>query len=184
MTDTKDELRAHNYITTYSGERFYYDNPGPFKLRDIAHALSYLPRFSGMTRHFYSVAQHSLMVADMARDCAFFDVRDEQYALLHDAHEAYTGDIPTPLKWACPELKAIEDRIAFALRFKFRIHWMTSVLVKECDTAALHVEAAALLRPMPAWVVPPLDQSFPIEDLPPEVVERRFLDRAKSLGLV
>src|SRR6185295_13075391 len=99
--------RAHAYITTFTGAHFDYSNPGPFRIRDIAHSLSYTARFRGHTRFFYSVAQHSLMVSWM------LEVRGQsEYVqlcgLLHDAHEAYTGDVPTPLEWACPPIAALE----------------------------------------------------------------------------
>lgn len=185
MTDLKDELRAHGYITTYSGDRFYYENPGPFRLRDVAHALSYLPRFSGHTRFFYSVAQHSLMVSEML-ERHHFSLAEQAAALLHDAHEAYTGDIPTPLKWACPALQALEHRIAVALRkalLPLGLDEDVFVEMKAYDTLALHIEADALLNPVPVWVNGPLETPFQVLEVPVEVVERRFLDRAAHLGL-
>ena len=53
------------WIETYSGKRFYILDPRPqdVDIVDIAHALSLLTRFTGHTREFYSVAQHSVLVS-------------------------------------------------------------------------------------------------------------------------
>jgi hypothetical protein len=67
--------------------------------RDIAHHLALINRFNGATETPYSVAQHSVLVADLlfakkqpAHVCL--------WGLLHDAHEAYLGDVTTPVKAA------------------------------------------------------------------------------------
>lgn len=66
---------------------------------DICHALSQICRFTGHTREFYSVAQHSVAVADLVAD----DAEAVSYALIHDAHEAFVNDLATPLKQAMRE---------------------------------------------------------------------------------
>lgn len=68
-------------------------------LPDIAHALSLINRFNGHTVRPYSVAEHSLLVADIAeRELGITSPHVLLAALLHDAHEAYTGDMVTPMK--------------------------------------------------------------------------------------
>lgn len=70
-----------------------------FELADVAHALALQNRFNGHTKRPYSVAEHSLLVADIAAaDGA--SVSQQLAALMHDAHEAYTGDVVSPVKWA------------------------------------------------------------------------------------
>lgn len=85
-------------IETYTGKYLDYSDPKPeqINISDIAHALSNICRFGGHSRQFYSVAEHALLVREL--------VIEEGYpylglaALHHDSHEAYIGDVPTPLK--------------------------------------------------------------------------------------
>ena len=81
-------------IVTYSGRIIRPLNPDPnqIDLSDIAHALSNQCRFTGHTREFYSVAQHSVLVS---YEC---DPEDALWGLLHDASEAYLSDIARPIK--------------------------------------------------------------------------------------
>ncbi|QDP54860.1 MAG: hypothetical protein Unbinned3891contig1000_58 [Prokaryotic dsDNA virus sp.] len=86
-------------ITTHTGKQFDLQDPNPalVDIEDIAWALSNLCRFVGHTPTFYSVAEHSALVASVLLE----KTRDPVWAmagLLHDAHEAYMGDIPQPLK--------------------------------------------------------------------------------------
>jgi len=83
-------------IRTASGKLVDLLNPQPndIDFRDIGHALSHLCRFTGHTKYFYSVAQHSLMMAEIVSHPA------RNYALLHDAKEAFIQDLSTPLKHA------------------------------------------------------------------------------------
>jgi len=77
-------------------------------LEDIALALSRIPRFGGHCRTPWSVLQHSLVCEQIARN----DGRTKMtrlIALLHDAHEALTGDVPSPLK--VPQLKVLQKQL-------------------------------------------------------------------------
>lgn len=80
-------------ILTYTGKLFTPYNPisDDIDIKDIAHGLSNICRFGGHSNNFYSVAQHSIIVS---YNCGV----DALYGLLHDASEAYLGDIPKPLK--------------------------------------------------------------------------------------
>lgn len=99
------------WLQTASGRRFDLCDPRPdmvdFEV-DIPEALARVPRFTGHVRAGpYSVAQHSVIGAwailretgETAAALAF---------LLHDAHEAYIGDIATPIGWAIGEMAARE----------------------------------------------------------------------------
>ena len=68
-------------------------------IEEIAHALAQINRFTGHAKRPYSVAEHSLLVATIAASEGATPVQ-QLAALLHDAHEAYVGDLASPAKWA------------------------------------------------------------------------------------
>ena len=82
------------YIATFSGAIIEPLNPDPeaIKIEDIAHSLSLQARFTGHTKHLYTVGQHSLLAAKYAAN----DYK--LWALLHDGTEAYLADMARPIK--------------------------------------------------------------------------------------
>jgi len=84
-----------------------------FTIGDIAHGLGRVCRFAGQTNRFYSVAEHSCHVARLV------PVDLARAAMLHDATEAFIGDVTRPLKALLPEYRRIEDRIADAIARRF-----------------------------------------------------------------
>lgn len=81
-------------MQTYTGVKFWPFDPRPeeVRIRDIAQQLSLTCRFGSACREFYSVAEHSLFVARM------MPKEDALFGLMHDAAEAYLGDVPHPQK--------------------------------------------------------------------------------------
>ena len=77
--------------------------PGAITAADVSHALSLINRWCGHTARPYSVAEHSLLVAEIVERELGGDVHAQLAALLHDAHEAFIGDISTPAKRALAE---------------------------------------------------------------------------------
>src|SRR4051812_44303587 len=98
-------------IQTYSGKQFFPMRPigGDIDIEDIAHALSNQCRFSGHCQRFYSVAEHSLRVAELVTP------QHKLWALLHDASEAYLVDLPTPIKRTLEEYRNAENRVMKAI---------------------------------------------------------------------
>ena len=94
-------------IYTRSGRYFDLLNPDPneIDIDDIASALSKITRFTGHGRFAYSVAEHSVHCASLVPPDYALE------ALLHDAQEAYLGDVSSPLKALLPEYRAIEHRV-------------------------------------------------------------------------
>ena len=90
-------------IQTYSRKMLDLARPDPADVdfRDVALGLARCARWAGQTRRRYSVAEHSLRVAQVARETL---PEARLAALLHDAHEAYLGDWSTPLKRALADL--------------------------------------------------------------------------------
>lgn len=132
-------------IRLRSGLYFDLRDPQPdqFTLADIAGALSKICRFGGQIDQFYSVAEHSFNCARQAR----YDGHGHQVevaALMHDAAEAFCGDVVKPLKMMIPEYREIEKRIEAVIEAKFGIEKSASDIVKEIDMAMLIAERRAL----------------------------------------
>lgn len=102
------------WTRTISGKYIDLLEPTPemIDFADIASALARLCRFNGHIPKFYSVLQHSLEVASVFSP----DDPEYKYALLHDAHEAFTGDIVTPVKVILGQpLQELQDRLDRAI---------------------------------------------------------------------
>jgi 5'-deoxynucleotidase YfbR-like HD superfamily hydrolase len=129
------------YVSTFSGKRFYPLEPriDHVAIEDIAHGLAYQCRFNGQTREFYSVAQHSLIVASLVPD----ELR--LAALLHDAAEAYLGDMVKPLKVLLPAFAAIEEKVSAIIAATFAISFDDYGPIKRADLIALATEKRDLM---------------------------------------
>jgi uncharacterized protein len=114
-------------------------------IEDIAHALANICRWTGHTSRFYSVAEHCTRAAAIAPpECKL-------HVLMHDAAEAYLGDVATPLKNLLPRYRDMEATHAdwigsWALKPSSVIHRISAVeWVQQCDTIMLHTEARDLM---------------------------------------
>jgi hypothetical protein len=126
-------------------------NPTPdmVRIEDIAHHLSQICRYTGGCNRIYTVAEHSLHVSDLLIDASPC-VRLQ--GLLHDATEAYVGDVSSPLKALLPEYRVIEDRIASVIATKFGLPQELDPSVKKADMIALFSEKLELLgEPPEPW---------------------------------
>jgi uncharacterized protein len=142
--------RIGDWIQTRTGRKFHLLDPLPsdFSALDIAHALSNVCRFTGHVSKFYSVAEHSVRVAELIGEWKFG--KEDQYAgLMHDATEAYISDMARPFK-QLPEFRFyrdIEDKLmeslAPAMGVEYPIPWM----VKKADEVLLGTEARDLMAP-------------------------------------
>lgn len=92
--------RRGDSIQTFNGGKFWPLDPQPedVRLEDVAHALAMKCRYGGHCRRFYSVAQHSVLMADWLAQLPDVKWWEPLWALLHDAGEAYLADIPRPVK--------------------------------------------------------------------------------------
>lgn len=151
-----------SWILTHTGKRFDLLAPRAELIStiDIAHALAQVCRFNGHTRHHYSVAQHSLLVASIVP-------ADLQLtALLHDATEAYVGDLVRPLKALLPDYSEIEHGIWLAICDRFNLDPALPTSIHQADMIALATERRDLMPDhLEAWPclagVQPLPATLP-----------------------
>jgi len=113
-----------------------------FDITDIAHHLSNICRFNGATTSHYSVAQHSVLVSRIVPPYLALA------GLMHDAAEAYVGDLPSPLKALLPDYQDIENNILQTIFEKVGINFPYHNEVKRADLVALATEARDLLKPI------------------------------------
>lgn len=175
-------MKESAWIQTFSGKVFKPFAPDPFMvcIEDIAHALSNICRFNGHVEGSgYNVAQHSMKVSRIvAPELAM-------QGLLHDAAEAYVGDLPKPIKEWLPDYEALERGVWQAVADRFSIPREIHPDVHSADRIALATECRDLMKPPPAswsrWLagVTPLPQR--IVPLTQKESEELFLGRFNEL---
>lgn len=172
--DTRGDILIH------SGR--YFDlidcDTNTFVIEDIAQALSNICRFTGHTREFYSVAQHSVLCSLLVPPA------DALAALLHDAAEAFIGDVSRPLKQMLPDYRAVERRIEKAVFTRLGVRLPLPDSVKHADLVMLATEQRDL---MPAhndrWLILRGIEPRPerINPWSPKFARWAFLDRYMDL---
>jgi hypothetical protein len=189
--------RQGDYIQTFGGRAYWPLDPRAeeVELEDIAHALSNQCRYSGHTRTFYSVAEHSVRVMRLCGPDRIIMAA----ALMHDAAEAYLVDLPRPLKHhselgrAYMAAEAINHHVIMR-RFGLPIgNPELDAIVADADNRLLATEVRDLMwrtakKPdgSPVWSkwldgIVPLPGT--IKPWPPEMARRIFLSEARELGL-
>ena len=140
---------SNKWIITYSGLRIELDQPERnferFLIRDVAHALSLQTRFNGHCSHFYSVAEHSILVErwftlhaeHMRRSVS---ARDKLTALLHDAPEYILGDMTSPQKMISPDYQALEAAFSPLIAARWDTMWPLPPDVKNADREMYRAE--------------------------------------------
>jgi len=143
-------MRSPSAIDTYLGGSFDVLHPSVDQVRieDIAHHLSIINRYIGATRKAYSVAEHSTLVVRLMEGDGLHP--ELCFAgLMHDAHEAYVGDISSPIKLLLGESwRYLEDCAQSVVMRRFEVTWDSSVesLVKRYDLIARRAEAHCLME--------------------------------------
>lgn len=178
QTKPRDEGRTGDWIQTFTGRCFYPLDPRPEEIfiEDIAHSLSLKCRYGGHSVVHYSVAEHSvLMSLNVAPENAL-------WALLHDAAEAYSADIPRPLKRFIKQWPGIEVKIMEAVCTKFGLALPEPEEVSHADLAICVDERAAIMAPCDQdWGELPPALGASILCLSPQEAERAFLLRFDEL---
>jgi len=149
------------FMQTYTGLRPNPICPTPedICLEDIAQSLSMLCRFTGHCRRFYTVAEHSIRVADLI----YQKTQDANAAfegLMHDSPEAYINDMSRPLKIQLPEYRKIESQVWLAIAKRFGLKETHSELTKWADNVLVATEGRDLMGSIEGWTLPepPLEE--------------------------
>ena len=166
-------------ILLHSGAYFDFDAPesSEFSIGDIARGLSHICRFAGQCDRFYSVAEHSVYVSQLVPEAHAFA------ALMHDAPEAFVGDMTKPLKSMCPDYQDVEKRVEHAVLARFGITLPLDASVKEADIVMLATEQAQIMRNRDDWEYTRgrAVADIAIQCLAPDDAMRFFLKRFSEL---
>lgn len=169
--------RIGSWIQTYSGRQAYPMDlrPSEVHIEDIAHSLSLQCRYTGHCRRFYSVAEHSVL---MARHFIANGMREYALpALLHDATEAYLTDVPRPVKPFMIGYREAEARAWAAIAERFGLAVELSAHVHDADARILVDERAQNMAPSDVeWEGMPTEGlGVTLQCWPPSMAERVFL---------
>jgi 5'-deoxynucleotidase YfbR-like HD superfamily hydrolase len=154
--------RKGDWFQTISGRQFWPLDPSADEVDtlDIAWGLAHSCRYNGHCFRFYSIAQHSVLVARLV------DTQDNEVrfaALMHDAAEAYVGDMIRPLKLDMPEYKRVEKLVEEVIEqhYDILIGVAERKLIKQADTLALGLERTVLVRKRARWHTDDLVEAYP-----------------------
>ncbi len=179
-----------------SGRRLDLLDPSPLdiEIEDIAHGLARVARWNGQTvgEHAFSVAQHSLVVEQIAAGLdATLEPRWRLAALLHDAPEYVIGDMISPFKAALGvDYRAFEDRLEAAIHLRFGLPPRTpppvKALLKRADLVSAYFEATQLAgfdaaESVRLFGAPPPGMTLALEPWTAPDAQRRYLERFEAL---
>lgn len=158
-----EKIESQAWLETYTGNMINIIDPAQedISVYDIAHGLSNQCRYGGQCKFRYSVAEHSLIVSQIAgwyyAKKFILDLLSVEeimlMALLHDASETYLVDIPTPVKKNLSNYSEIETKLMNAILEKLMPPHFTIVdfhafpyAIKFGDIMALKIEANKLMK--------------------------------------
>lgn len=144
------------WMITHSGRRVDLLDPDPrsITIQDIAHHLARINRFSGGAD--WPVAAHGLLCLRLTEGFVMSPYH-RLWVMLHDAHEAFTGDISRPMKELLgPErIEEIQTGLDKAIRKALGISHLhdkhAELIAKEIDEIALKVERSVFIAPSNDW---------------------------------
>ena len=133
-----------NWINTVTGEAFHPLDPQAedVVLEDIAHSLSQQCRYTGHTSNFYSVAEHSVLVAKGVAALGG-SLNDQRWGLMHDGSEAYLSDISSPVKKhpSFAFYREVEKKIMDAVATCFKLEGPEPDVVRFVDAQMIAFES-------------------------------------------
>lgn len=194
MFEKHPKKTGAHWIQTYKGGVYDYgsaEGSTRITIGTLAHSLAHTNRFLSHSRFRWTVAEHSLLVAEIGcqllrspEEIAFVD----PYLMIHDAHEAFLGDMPAPLKrfiaqeygFDFKELERSADvRIRKDLGLKVATPVWVKEIIQEADVYALKLERDAFMASDHEWVIDDIILPAGIDikinrELPPQRMARKF----------
>jgi hypothetical protein len=119
-----------------SGKQFFINAP-TFDVEDMAWALGMMCRYNGHCRHFYSVAEHSVIVSLLMQE---LKLGDPWEGLWHDGQEAYQPDMVSGWKRECQGWREFEARVERPLRDHFALPSAKTYGCQQADRIAFYLE--------------------------------------------
>ena len=175
IDETNDRLQGGCKIVTVGENWFDYNDPQSWMISigDIAHSLANLCRYTGHTHNFYSVAQHSVLVSKVVPQ------KRALAGLLHDATEAYIGDVAAPFKSLLPKYRAYEKKIMEVIADKYSFEYPFHDSIKKADHKVYGWERSDIDIAWSSQLDNLNYESAPetIQPLPPQEAYRIFIER-------
>ena len=163
-----EHFKLDGCINTFSGGKLNLIEPQVENINifDVARGLAFKGHFAGQTPRFFSIAQHSLMVCDLMEEEHGDNPELMLTALLHDASEAYIGDMVKPLKVFLFKFQEVENKLQDVIFETFNLDGSLMPTVKIYDKISQDVEYKAFYK-----------REGDVEYLSPDESYRLFLDR-------
>lgn len=133
------------YINTRSGSEI----PCDISIYSLATSLSKVCRYAGRIEEFYSVAEHSVILAKMVYNLT--GCRSQALtALLHDGSEARLGDVTRDIKSEIEGYKYLEDQLTNKINEYYGVAPMDE-FIHHLDYNIVYDEALVLFEEFPEW---------------------------------
>jgi hypothetical protein len=180
ILEFKAKERAGDFMATFSGRKFWPLDPraDEVDIKDIAHSLALQCRYAGHSVSFYSVAEHSVLMARWLR--THYGPLTALAGLLHDASEAYLVDVPRPVKPFLTGYKAIEAKVQTVVYQKYGLPPEMPAAVHEADNRII-ADELKLLVPMDWHGKHDDPLGVPVAGWSWQVAEQEFLTEFESL---
>lgn len=166
-------------ILLVNGDFFDFENPRghEYDIKSIAHALSNLCRYTGHSKRFYSVAEHCVIVSRLVPEKYAFE------GLMHDASEAYCGDVASPLKRLLPGYRKIEDGVQEAIAMYFGLSYPFPEEVHAADKLAYVTERVSISNTGRdiLWYTDIQPANLEIKGLAPNSAYKLFMERYEEV---
>ena len=180
-----------NWINTATGVAFHPLEPRAedVSLEDIAHSLSQQCRYTGHTSSFYSVAEHSVLVAKGVKALGG-SINEQRWGLLHDGSESFISDVSSPVKKhpSFAFYREVEKKIMDVVAERFKLEGPEPDLVRYVDAQMIAFESMdkrVIKVRNPNWPVVEQDErlkpAIKIECLLPAPARSAFLIYFKEL---